>query len=60
MQLTEAVTLDRKSGGADPSRLAVEGPAVPSFPLLFRDQRRLPQMKRNMARSTQQNRKSIA
>jgi hypothetical protein len=29
MQLTEAATLDRKSGGADLSRRAVEGSAVP-------------------------------
>jgi hypothetical protein len=29
MQLTEAATLDRKSGEADLSRRAVEGPAVP-------------------------------
>jgi hypothetical protein len=33
MQLTEAATLDRKSGGADLSRRAVEGSAVPR-PLL--------------------------
>jgi hypothetical protein len=33
MQLTEAATLDRKSGGADLSRRAVEGSAVPrTFP----------------------------